>query len=81
MLVAHLIETEWDDGEARQTSTLLLFAEEGRWKGMINDRDAGAVAFVSGDCLRAVLASIEKGLDGGNLDWRPTKSKQGRGRG
>lgn len=80
-IVAYLTETAWDDGKARQTATLMIFAEDGRWKVMLNDRDAGAVAFVSGDDVRACLTSLEKGLEAGTLDWRASRATQGKGKG
>lgn len=73
LLQGFLRETAWEDGAARQTATLMLFAEDGRWKVMLNDRDAGCVCFVSGDSVAKCLGSVEKGLQAGNLDWRRSK--------
>lgn len=80
-LQSYMRETAWETGEKRETATLMLFCEEGRWKGMLNDRDASCVVFVSGDDVAAVLASLEKGLVNGSLDWRASRSDQKRAKG
>ena len=73
-----MLETAWEDGADRLTATVLLFAEEGLWKLMVNDRDSEAVAFVSGPDARSVFASADKGLAEDTLDWRVSRRKMGR---
>lgn len=63
-------------GKQRKTGTVLVFAEEGKWKACINDRDGGFYAFVSSDNLPGLLEALERGLKGGGLDWRQSKGKR-----
>jgi hypothetical protein len=74
-LQGFLRETAWDDGATRETATLMIFAEDGRWKVMMNDREALQVCFVSGNTVGDCLRSLEKGLLAGNLDWRRSKTQ------
>lgn len=60
----------WEDGSPRQTTTLTLFAEDGRWKACISDREEARVAFVSGWTWEEALRACEEGLLGSSLDWR-----------
>lgn len=73
-------ESQWDDGSKRETATVLLFCEGGRWKAMLNDRDAGCITFVSGHSVEACLKALDKGLNTTSLDWRASKDKLKRGR-
>jgi len=68
-----LVETEWEDGKRRQPGTLLIFSEEGLFKGMLNDKDAGRIAFCAGDTLEAILDVVDLGLRDMKLDWRKSK--------
>lgn len=79
-LQAFLRETAWDDGTARQTATLMIFAEDGRWKAMLNDRQEGCVCFVSGECVSEALKSLEKGLSNASLDWRMSRQGPSKGK-
>jgi hypothetical protein len=71
----HLVEITYDDGDARQTSTLLLVAEGGRFKGCLNDRDQSRSAWVSAETVNDVLAALELGLLNGSLDWRAKQAE------
>lgn len=73
-----LVET-YGDGKPRQLPTLMLFAEDGYVKACLNDRDLGRVAFVSAASVGGLFLSLEEGLQGSTLDWRPSKA-QGKGR-
>jgi len=63
-------------GKQRKSGTILLFAEDGKWKSCVNDRDGGHYAFLSADSFWALLDALEASLKGGGLDWR--LSRQGR---
>lgn len=69
-LLEHLTCRVWDDGTPRETSTLLLFTEEGRWKCCFNDRALGRQAFVTGATLEGLLLALERGVESDGLDWR-----------
>jgi len=65
-----LTSPTYEDGTRRKTASLTLFFEEGQFKACLSDRDVDCVAFTSGDGLRDVLASLERRLQEGSLDWR-----------
>lgn len=71
----------WEDGELRETSTLLLFVVEGRWRACLNDRAHGRSCWRSGDTLEALLVSLEDALASGLAEWRRSRPPvRGRGR-
>lgn len=73
-LVEHLCDETWDDGSARERSTLSLFLEGGMFKLSLNDRETGASMIVSGDSLQEAFKAIEKRLAGERpADWRKWK--------
>ena len=74
----YLTLTTCDDGSVRQTSTVLLFQEDGLIKLCINDRDLSRSAFVSGHDLESAFQKLEEGLVTGDLDWRLKKGGAGR---
>lgn len=70
LLTGWLTETSWEDGEARTPGSLILFAQDGRWKAMLSDKDNDYIAFVSANDFLGVITALEKGLEKGDLDWR-----------
>lgn len=79
-LAEYLTLGEWEPGVVRQTSSLLIFCDEGVVKAMLNDRDGARIAFVAAGGITEVLKAVERGLVGSTLDWRPdrkVKSKRG----
>lgn len=67
--------TGWG-GKQRKTGTILVFAEDGKWKACVNDRDGGNYCFGSADSFSGLLEALERGLKGGSLDWRASKSRR-----
>lgn len=63
-------------GANRKTGTLLVFAEDGKWKSCLNDRDGGNYCFASADTVEGLLEALDKGLRSGVLDWRASKGKR-----
>jgi hypothetical protein len=61
------------DGRAREGSTLLVFAADGVFKGCLNDRDNGLVAWASAGTVQEVLEALERGLQADTLEWRAQK--------
>lgn len=61
-------------GKARRTGTVLVFAEDGKWKACVTDRDGGFYAFASNSDLQGLLISVDQGLRAGTLDWRASKA-------
>jgi len=74
LLVGWLTETSWDDGTSREPGSLLVFAQDHRWKAMITDKDGGNIAFVTAEDFLGLLRALEKGLRENSLDWRESRS-------
>lgn len=60
-------------GKDRKPGSIVVFAEDGKWKAACNDKETRMVAFVSGESLEGLLGAIDKGLKAGTLDWRDSK--------
>lgn len=78
-LVDYLTQEAWEDGSVRQTSTLLLFREEGCWKACLNDRAMERTAWCSGRSPEGLLQGLEDSLLTGSAEWRK-KSVAGSGK-
>lgn len=72
-LFEYMTVVEWSKGQSRETLSLRLFAEDGRWKVCLTDRETGRVAFVTGDSVEGLLLAADEQLRAGNVDWRPDK--------
>jgi hypothetical protein len=70
----YLTMTKYDKGEARVTSTLLVFVENGVLRLCLNDRDNLRSAFYTGETLATAMASLEMALLSERVEW---KSKAG----
>jgi len=74
----------WEDGTARETSTLLVFVEDGLWKCCFSDREASRRLWVSGTTLGGMLGALDASLRTGEGDWRemrPSEPRGGKGKG
>lgn len=69
-LTEHLTLVRWEDGSARKTSTITLFAEAGLWKLTLNNREEQEVTFLTGGSLEELLGAVEQGLQTDSLEWR-----------
>jgi len=69
--------TVWEDGKERETSSVTVFHGDGLLKACIQDKDAGLIAFVTGESLEGLLDALEKGLASGKLDWRKQREAGG----
>lgn len=69
---------EWAPGDPRVSGTILMFTEQGSCKVCLNDRDQGAVAFVTGGDHSDALIAADEALRAGTIDWRPSRAKQAR---
>lgn len=63
-------------GADRDVGTLLLFAQDGKFKACLNDKERSLVAFVSAEGVEALLEACNTGLKNGQLDWREQKYKR-----
>jgi hypothetical protein len=73
VLFEYLGSTSYDDGSARRTSTLLVFIEDSRVKGCLNDRQEERSLWVTEDTLEDLLVGLEMVLAAGTGDWRKSK--------
>jgi hypothetical protein len=69
-LCEYLITTQYEDGTTRQTSTLLIFVDEGVLKLCLNDREVGRTCFVTAETFEAALKALDSGLKDDTVDWR-----------
>jgi len=60
----------WDDGKARQRSTLTIFCEGGAFKASLNDRDGKCSGFTTAATFSDVLGALEEALQNETIDWR-----------
>jgi len=79
-LCSHLFDLKYEDGAPRQTSTLMLLAEQGVAKACLNDREAERSAWVSGRSFTEALDALEAGLVEDRLDWRARPPGRGPGK-
>lgn len=70
-LLEHMSDESWEDGSARETSTLTLKVEAGRWNVALNDRCAKASGYVTADTMEGALEALETALEECRVDWRP----------
>lgn len=70
LLWSHLTQTTWEDGSPRQTSTMLVFAQEGVLKCMLRDVEAAQVLWTAGNGFTALLHAVEGQLESPDADWR-----------
>jgi len=79
-LSEYLETDEWENGETRATSTLLLFVDAGGFKACLNDRDANRSLWVTGVSFLDVLEALEGLLASGGGEWRHNGPYKGKGR-
>lgn len=61
-----------DDGNKRQTSTIMIFCEDGQAKACMRERDHGLTLWVSSSSILGCLAALEEGLNETPVPWRAT---------
>ena len=68
----------WEDGAARETSTLMVFVEGSMWKVQLRDRALQRALWRSGDSLDDCLIEIEGAVSQQSCgDWRPFQAQPG----
>lgn len=80
LLIEYVTNTSWADGSSRLPSTLLLLCEAGQWKACLNDKALGRTGWATGATPEDVLASLERALAEGSMDWRKAKDAGGKRR-
>lgn len=81
-LLEMLVATQYEDGSARETATLMVIAEHGRFKLGLNDRDTARSCWTSGRTVDEALEALDRSLEFGDADWRgrPSGGRGGRGK-
>ncbi len=69
VLFAFMTETE-EEGKPRSPSSLVIFTEDGLWKGCLSEKDSSLQLWRTGETLQKLLGALEKALASGNADWR-----------
>jgi hypothetical protein len=77
VLWSHLTQTEWAKDEPRETSSLLVFLQDGMLKGMIRDREAGLCLWMASGSLGGLLDALEAGLCDPQAEWRVDRQAEG----
>jgi len=70
LLHSYLSDETYDDGSARERSTVSVFFEDGVVKAALNDKDMKRSAYVSANAVDDLWMTLEAGLSGDKLDWR-----------
>lgn len=70
-----LTSEQYDDGSTRETSTLLIFVEDGSVKLCFNDRGGDRKLWASGRDALAALTALEGMLAAGTGEWRAGSGK------
>jgi len=78
-LAEFLLCETWGKGEARQTGTIMVFAEDGSLKAWVHDRDQGQATFISAVGWDELLQTVDQGLAADDLEWR-AKGSRGSGK-
>lgn len=66
----YMTSKEWDDGKPRESSTLLLFFEDGLFKVCLTDRALKQTAWASARTPEDALVKLNDGIREGEIDWR-----------
>ena len=80
LLSAHLADDRWEDGKDREVSTIVYKVEDGHIVAALNDREARASLYRTGDTLEAATKALEKALGASGADWRPWGGNKKKGR-
>jgi len=64
-----------DDGKARQTSSLVVFVEDGMFKVCLSERDHGLCLWGASSTLQGAMEAIEVSLSAEHVDWRQKRSE------
>jgi hypothetical protein len=77
VLWSYLSQCQWEDGTARDTSSLLIFAQDGILKAMLRDRDAGLCLWGSAPTVGGLFEVLEGMLSDPKADWRQDRQQPG----
>lgn len=73
-----LTATVDDDGKPRKGATLMFFAEDGRFRAVLHERQLSLSLWRDADSLQGCLEGLEAALAGGRAEWRKdSKARRG----
>lgn len=75
----HLTQEVWPDGSPRELSTLLLFRQDGVFKVMVKDKNAGECCWLSMQRLSDCWAVVNAALGDAGTEWRADRQPGGNG--
>ncbi len=78
-LFALMTELLDDADKARQPCSVVIFAEDGLWKGCLSEKNLDMNLWASADSLVGVLEALELRLNADVIEWR-SKPGQSKGR-
>ncbi len=76
-LFAHLTQTSWEDGTPRETSSVILFSQDGCYKAMLRDKAAALCLWVACPQLEKLLDVLEQSLADEKSVWRVDRAAGG----
>lgn len=71
----YLTAVAYADGTKRDTSTVNVFTEEGRWKAALHDKDNRRSLYCTADTFSDALQGIDAMLAEGEAPWRAWKEE------
>lgn len=74
-LLHALLSLTMHEGSPRKPCSLILFAEDGRYKVSLNDKDAGLVAFTTVSTAEEFFEGLEAKLDADKIEWRSSRTR------
>jgi hypothetical protein len=74
---AYLTQTTWSDGTRRETSSVLMFQQDGMIKAMLRDADAGLCLWVAARSFYGAFSALEAALNDPNAEWRVDRRAEG----
>ena len=66
----YLTQTRWEDGTARQPSSLSIFSQHGKWTIMLAEKNWGLILFATADRLEGLWEALDARLADPRADWR-----------
>ena len=74
-LVEYLTCDKWEDGTARQVSSITIFVDEGMLKASLNDKELQRSLFRTSNDLLSLFEALEAAVGQGDAaDWRTWKN-------
>lgn len=73
-IVEYLTTSKWDDGTARELSSIAVTCSDGSVQIALNDKDLKQSLYTTAGSFTEAMGLMEKALQAGVEGWRPWKS-------